>query len=604
MFRCRSKLRCRRIPQRPTSQRLAAIALFTLMILTGACSAGATEKVHVFSARPPVFVEIDLRSSPEIATLSEQERQALVQTHARRVRIAINANPDHLVALRVRGAPFAFDVMGEARQNNYMRALGAGYAATRRQHESTMASFLHLILESVKETHSDAALSIFGLPLEPGPIDDDTTRSANRRYAIAIDAVDAIVSSRSFVLIGTDETEWDRVQSGLREALRLRAERAIEFRTNQAWRIVFGEGVRDRTSSNDPGVEQHSSVLSREIDRHYDPTILAGRMREDRSRSALHQKPLPAPLEWTPNRTPGVWSANGGRTWRPENPFGLRAGMWRDAEHYRSWLRAEYARAAAMYEPLGGRVRIIHHQPAGWNTEDIDDDGVSDFTMSGALVTQATMNGTMPNGTELYPWRWDIFREELAAFLDEFPNATVGVYMSGDVPRTLESMHHSVAWPTEDYDHENERHQRIMIDEVIAPLVDIGVTEFWFDHTSEPDEVDDAVALMEAIRARWGVAGGMEAYPRDESKELRQDILSRVPAVAMHRFNKTRGRDATWEFPPADESEMLVVLKGYRSGDTIPPPTLEDAVAYAARGQIVMSGKADYDEWVLQVHGH
>lgn len=300
------------------------------------------------------------------------------------------------------------------------------------------------------------------------------------------------------------------------------------------------------------------------------------------------------PDTWQTMDVPGILSPNGGGNTTESNPYGLRGGIWRTPERYREFLQAAYARAAALYKPLGNKVRIIHHQPAGWNT----------YGMHGAVVTRHTMNGRTPgpNGgwIDLYPWRWDIFVEELANFLEEYPNAIVGIYFSANVPASIDTLDEEMSEPDEVYDH-SERHRRLMIDGVVGPLAAIGISEFWFDNTSPPHKLAASLKLFGQIMDKFGVRGGLEAYPIHSDYSLDLDTLALVPALGIHRFNQTFSRNNNWVLPPADKSEILIALTGHSNFWT-EAPTIEDAIFYAERGQVLIAVDPAQDDWLLQIY--
>lgn len=297
------------------------------------------------------------------------------------------------------------------------------------------------------------------------------------------------------------------------------------------------------------------------------------------------------PIGFVPDLTPGIMFACGGGVRSESNPYGLREFQWRSEADARAFVQRQYARAEVLWQ-ANPNVRVIWHQPAGWDAD-----------MRGSMVTAATVNGAAPNGsgtTQLYPWRWSVFVEETTAFLQRCPGARLGIYQSGQIPQSAASVDDELVLPWEAYDHEDPRHREIMLDLVISPLLDLGFTEFWFDWTSSDEGRGDIVELAMFLRQNYDVKAVMEAFPTDAEGQLDPEVLSEMPACALHRFVLSRESrlEGDWRVP--EGSEVIVLLSNHTQPG-IERPTQADLEHYLSLGMVPFSMNEAYDLWILDL---
>jgi len=263
------------------------------------------------------------------------------------------------------------------------------------------------------------------------------------------------------------------------------------------------------------------------------------------------------------DRREGIMVPCGGAKVTKSNPLGLRRGHHRSPDAARAFYRGNYERAARL-----GVGRVVWHMLAGWEQE---------HTMAGAAAVLGAMGD-----------RADVWVEETSRFLEAHPRASVGVYLSAHVPRSWRSVRADDILPWEAYDHANQSHRRMMIQNIIRPLVDAGVTEVWFDHASPAEFRPGVLDLCDHLRDRLGVHCVIEALPLDARGGL--DALRRAGAGAQHRFIAIRDPDGRWTWPA--EAEVNVLLSRH-SGAPMPNDSIVDD--YRRRGGVVWSMHESFD---------
>jgi len=193
--------------------------------------------------RAPIFADLTFEGVESVITLDDGAQSAMAADLA--ARMAAMSSDNRIVAARVRGVPLASNELSERQVNEIQAALRhrgvrVGAAEARERYDQSMASLLKAAMAAAQDA-SDA-LSVYGLPLEAVNDSVRTVRAVNARFAAAIDEVDAIVSSRSFITVNGGLSESSTARLGLSEAIRLAGDRPVYFRANGAWNSLDADG--------------------------------------------------------------------------------------------------------------------------------------------------------------------------------------------------------------------------------------------------------------------------------------------------------------------------------------------------------------------------
>jgi hypothetical protein len=292
-------------------------------------------------------------------------------------------------------------------------------------------------------------------------------------------------------------------------------------------------------------------------------------------------------------RRDGIFQACGGGDRTRLNPWGLAGRQWQSSDGNRFFLGNLLSRALEIVRARSEPLRIVFHQPGGWFR-------ASDDGMRGALPTIPVMNGRKLDGRELYPWRWQVWVEEISAIAAAHPDWILGVYFSGQVPTADSQDALDGEHAYEIYDHSNERHRTLMLG-LVDQWMSIGIQEFVLDHTSGPIYGSGMAPLAGEIRARGGRLY-MEAHPKDRERNLNIDLLGTVDgSLSTNTFMRTmEPQSKDWVVP--DGSVMMVALKkdtsvdgGLLGVDTSMWTHVRD---YRRRGFEILSGAPTFDEYV------
>ena len=277
------------------------------------------------------------------------------------------------------------------------------------------------------------------------------------------------------------------------------------------------------------------------------------------------------------------------------NPFGLRDQQWQSAEANRRFLRGTRSRAEAMEEATSKPVRIVFHQPGGWFL-------ASRGGMRGAFPTVAVMNGRKKSGRELYPWRWSVWANELAAMAKAHPDWILGVYFSGQVPTADAQDAVDARQEWEIYDDDNGRHRRLVM-QVVDQWLAVGVREFLFDGAHDPKFSADIPELAAAIRSKGGRLF-VESHPRGTDKKLRMALLEQIDGSLSTRHFMVSKEPASldWIVPPG--KIMMVALTGHGSSKNPArsTPAWSEIRSYRRRGFSVLSGRRAFDHFASQAN--
>lgn len=277
----------------------------------------------------------------------------------------------------------------------------------------------------------------------------------------------------------------------------------------------------------------------------------------------------PAPLPgfaYVRDARPGLMIPCAGAPRTIDNPRGLRENHHRSEAAARAFYRRHYQRAERH-----GVARVVWHMPAGW----VEQDG-----MRGSIAVLDAM------GERARP-----FLEEARAFKARNPGATVGVYLSGQMPVHYLASDEALAAQWEPYVHDRADHRSLLIDRVIAPLVEAGFTEFWFDHTSNPEYRADVLKLFQSLRERFGVHCVMEALPRRTDGSLDAEVMRQTASGALHRF-----MTSLWKGDPWPEGAEVNVILSTHGG--VEPAGAAEIERYRAAGAVLWSMNERYDELI------
>jgi len=288
--------------------------------------------------------------------------------------------------------------------------------------------------------------------------------------------------------------------------------------------------------------------------------------------SEIEREREAAIIGYVPDRRPGIMLPCGGSPRTAENPLGLRGGQHVSPQQARAFYRAGYARAER-----NGVSRVVWHMPAGWG---------------GAVMVEETMRGASQSLAAMGE-RAAVWLEETRAFLKRRPTASVGVYVSAQVPRdTLVAGNPGDDF--EPYRHDDQSHRRRMITEIIQPYLDAGVTEIWFDHGSPREYRSEIVRLCRFLREQYGVHVVMEALPLNLDRSPDLATMKDVPSGALHRFFVAFDRRNEWKW--LEDMEVHVLLSKHEA--IVPSRTLAteaDVRSYIDRGFVVWSMHEDFD---------
>lgn len=144
------------------------------------------------------------------------------------------SNPGRLVTIQPTSSQLAFRTLPAAVQTKLNEQYGADAAA---RYETVVAAYLEAVLKHV-DAQASVPLTVAGLPIEGSASSGVSAAETNDRFANVIHRLDALTSSRSFLMQNSAANERSYLQLNLSEALRLHNGRPIIFRTNNIWRMA------------------------------------------------------------------------------------------------------------------------------------------------------------------------------------------------------------------------------------------------------------------------------------------------------------------------------------------------------------------------------
>jgi hypothetical protein len=242
-----------------------------------------------------------------------------------------------------------------------------------------------------------------------------------------------------------------------------------------------------------------------------------------------------------------------------------------------------------MQHATGKPVRILFHQPGGWFPTGI----------AGAVPTVPVMNGRKQDGSELYPWRWSVWADEVRALADAHPDWILGIYFSGQVPAASAQDAVDADQSFETYDHDDARHRSLVLS-VVDDWSAIGVHEFVLDSTSQPNNFVDIPRLTGDVRGRGGRLV-IEAHPQDGAGGIGLSELGQVDgSFSLHRYMvQQEPASLSWVVP--DGTVMLVALTNHPiPGRFDSAPTSSEVQSYRDRGFVLLSSNESFDGFVSE----
>ncbi len=548
------------------SRPAVGVVLATTLFL-GAWGEPLRSSVALEPGPTPVFVDIAVESSESTMNMTARDHRARAAELAARAVSLAAASPNSPIALRVQGAPRLSPLLSPHERDQ----LGSDLtdAEIDAAYDGAMLALLARVHEAVADAVPGRSVGFYGFPVEDSELQAGRVDKANQRFASLLRSCDIVISAHSIFASGSNETIATIVGNGLSQARQFAGDRPILFRFNGAWTILeSGESsttiasdvptMRLRAERPEPESLASGEELQSSMESHAPPEGAGATARDTQDEGSNTSDLVPDPR-------PGILVPCAGAGSTTGNPLGLRAGQHLSPAHARAFYRSQYQRAERL-----GVERVIWHMPAGF-----DEEG-----MAGRTAVLSVMGERGP-----------VFLEEAAAFRTRNPDASVGVYISSKVPQTIYSTESEDILPWEIYDHENERHYQVMIEDILRPLAEAGFREVWFDNGSLPAGREDMLKLCDELRIRFGMHTIIEAYPRTMG-ELDTDYMPRLGSAATHRFNvianELRGFDP-WVAPADTEMILLLsrhLIEGAAHRST---PRMSDVQDYMSRGMLIFS---------------
>jgi len=181
--------------------------------------------------------------------------------------------------------------------------------------------------------------------------------------------------------------------------------------------------------------------------------------------------------------------------------------------------------------------------------------------------------------------RAEVWKQEVRRFLTRNPRATVGVAISPFVPLSTESTDISEYRGWEIFDFENPAHYRMMVNEIIQPLVLAGVTELWFDRGPAESFGPDILELCAHLRQRFNLHCMLYPHAIDSLGEEDRDAL-RIVGFAT----EAPAPDQPLPALTLQDEEIGLILRGS------PGPPGEAIEAWRERGFVLWSADERFDQ--------
>lgn len=278
-----------------------------------------------------------------------------------------------------------------------------------------------------------------------------------------------------------------------------------------------------------------------------------------------------APVAYTPRLDSMVVIPCGGaKVGDPANPTRLREGIHLSQVKATTYFRNQFARAEAV-----GTTRIVIHMPAGW---------------SGTAADSGDMRGASQHAQAMSPYVKQALMEAAYDFRQANPNASIGSYISGQVPADISTaVNGAGGWSA----FRAPQHLNAMLS-IVDSLVEIGIgDEIWLDHAAPIEYAPGALAFLDILRHTRGIHGGGEAFWRigaASNSPVDEARCRQAPTFALHR--KIARDYPTYRCPVG--VEMIAALSPHVVTGT-PPITQQVADDYVERGFVLASFDDAYD---------
>lgn len=545
--------------------------------------------------KDPVLVEVRPGGVVNVVAMNSRERQELATQHVALAVQAAQQQQGRLIAFQVRGGMLTSATLTPEQ----LQLVGAHLhlaspSDIAREYDRAMNRFLRVLLAETRNQLPGTALTIYGLPIEASASSQAT--QINNRFDDVLTQLDVFVSSHSMIL-GDGVNQLQAARLAMPQAFARSGERQVLVRINGQWRAASASGGSassgGTTTMIDLDLTGETGATSGSGQTTGGTTVggeggggtnsggslgggSSGGSGQGGSSGGAGGGGGGQTNEFVPIRRRGLLVPCAGAVNTSLNPLGLRANQWRSLEHARQFYRQNYLRAEQL-----GIDRIIWHMPAGFQ----------ESGMRGRFAVLSVMGD-----------RGEVFIQETRAFLDRFPNASIGVYVSAYMPQRLDRWRDEEILPYEPYDHQNSRH-RAMVDAMVAPLVEAGIREIWLDNSAPTEYRDNMLALANYLRERYGVYTVFEGVPNvrqrgTTQRQLDMTVLENFAAMGIHRLLLVRDPEARWVIPA--ETEVIAVLTDHdvnRQGGST-PPTEEQVRDYIRRGFTIFSMSPEHDAYL------
>lgn len=222
--------RRRRSVGRRIARTLGAMTLLAGVLIASAPAMG--QAVH--NSANPVVVKVELGNVRRSLAGTEAQRQQFLDEMAARVQAAMTSSPNRLITLKLDDHPLTYDQLTPSQRKIVDAA--AGNASGRAWYEREVARTLSTLIDRARTGGGSGAVSVYGLPIEPGRLSRADAQRANIRYAQVVDKLDAFMYPRVILASNQNKIVTSLKQSAP-ESFRLSNDRPIVFRANNTWKV-------------------------------------------------------------------------------------------------------------------------------------------------------------------------------------------------------------------------------------------------------------------------------------------------------------------------------------------------------------------------------
>ncbi len=190
-------------------------------------------KIEVYQAKPPLVVEIELGSLVDALSSESSRREPVVSRAVRRLMQAGAVQSERMLTLKVADHTLEFKKLSAADRQAAGDVFGSG-PERHDQFERAMCGVLLEILSQAKKELPDRRLSVLGLPFEDGV----SAARSNQNYLPLIQMIDAVVSPKRLIAVGSSQRASSAVREDLPLSLAHAGDRPIFFRVNRRWTMA------------------------------------------------------------------------------------------------------------------------------------------------------------------------------------------------------------------------------------------------------------------------------------------------------------------------------------------------------------------------------